>query len=81
MIITVIVCEVIEMDMTQILKCDMATCAYNMNEICHTPGINVGAHAECDFLTMIYPLYFQFQSNITTGLLFGGQTRSSFQKV
>ena len=29
---------------------------------------------ECDFLTMIYPLYFQFQSNITTGLLFGGQT-------
>jgi len=25
-------------------------------------------------LTMIYPLYFQFQSNITTGLLFGGQT-------
>jgi len=29
---------------------------------------------ECDFLTMSYPLYFQFQSNITTGLLFGGQT-------
>ncbi len=24
---------------------------------------------------MIYPLYFQFQSNITTGLLFGGQAR------
>jgi len=23
---------------------------------------------------MIYPLYFQFQSNIKTGLLFGGQT-------
>ncbi|MFC2013804.1 hypothetical protein ACFLU8_02860 [Chloroflexota bacterium] len=28
---------------------------------------------ECDFLTMIYPLYFQFQSNIITGLVFGGQ--------
>jgi cyanate permease len=23
---------------------------------------------------MIYPLYFQFQSNITTGLLFGGHS-------
>jgi cell division protein FtsB len=23
---------------------------------------------------MIYPLYFQFQSNIKTGFLFGGQT-------
>ncbi len=30
---------------------------------------------ECDFLAMIYPLYFQFQSNITTGLLFGGQAK------
>ncbi len=25
---------------------------------------------------MIYPLYFQFQSNINTGLLFGGQASS-----
>ena len=39
------------MDMTQILKCDMSTCAYNRNDICHTPGINVGPHAECNTYT------------------------------
>ncbi len=39
------------MDMTQILKCDMATCVYNMSEVCHTPGINVGSHAECNTYT------------------------------
>ena len=39
------------MDMTQILKCNMSTCAYNVNDICHTPGINVGPHAECNTYT------------------------------
>ncbi|MBI2328952.1 MAG: DUF1540 domain-containing protein [Chloroflexi bacterium] len=39
------------MDMTRILKCNMSTCAYNMNNICHTPGINVGSHAECNTYT------------------------------
>jgi len=29
---------------------------------------------------MIYPLYFQFQSNINTGLLFGGQARENDKK-
>ena len=27
-------------------------------------------------MDLVCPLYFQFQSNITTGLLFGGQVRS-----
>ncbi len=36
------------MDMTPILACNMSTCAYNMNYVCHTPGINVGPHAECN---------------------------------
>ena len=39
------------MDMTQILACNMSTCAYNMNDLCHTPGINVGPHAECGTYT------------------------------
>ncbi len=39
------------MDMTQILACNMSACAYNMNDICHTPGINVGPHAECNTYT------------------------------
>jgi hypothetical protein len=43
--------EVKEMDMTQILKCNMSTCSYNMNDVCHTPGINVGPHAECNTYT------------------------------
>ena len=39
------------MDMVQILKCNMSTCAYNMYDVCHTPGINVGPHAECNTYT------------------------------
>jgi hypothetical protein len=39
------------MDMTQIMACDMSTCTYNMNDVCHTPGINVGSHAECNTYT------------------------------
>ncbi len=35
------------MDMVQINRCDMITCAFNLNKVCHTPGINVGPHAEC----------------------------------
>ncbi len=51
MIITIIVCEVNEMEMTQIQACNMSACAYNMNDVCHTPGINVGPHAECSTYT------------------------------
>lgn len=36
------------MDITQILKCYMSNCVYNMSDLCHTLGINVGAHAECN---------------------------------
>lgn len=39
------------MEMTQIKKCDMSACSYNMNAVCHTPGINVGSHAECNTYT------------------------------
>jgi hypothetical protein len=39
------------MDMSPIMKCNMATCAYNSKNICHTPGINVGPHAECGTYT------------------------------
>ncbi len=39
------------MDMTEILACNMSTCAYNMNDTCHTLGINVGPHAECNTYT------------------------------
>ncbi len=39
------------MNVTQILACDMSNCAYNTNYICHTPGINVGPHAECSTYT------------------------------
>ncbi len=44
-------CEVKEMDITPIMACNMSICAYNMNNVCHTPGINVGAHAECNTYT------------------------------
>jgi len=30
---------------------------------------------------MIYPLYFQFQSNIKTGLLFGGQAKVMYSQL
>lgn len=36
------------MEMTKIMKCNMSSCAYNMDDMCHTMGINVGAHAECN---------------------------------
>lgn len=40
------------MDMREIAKCDMVSCTYNTDRICHTLGINVGPHAECNtFLT------------------------------
>ena len=39
------------MDMTQITKCNMETCAYNQDAACHTLGINVGPHAECNTYT------------------------------
>lgn len=34
--------------MSQILKCDMSQCVYNKGNRCHTPGITIGAHAECN---------------------------------
>lgn len=36
------------MNMTQIAKCDMSSCAYNMEGVCRTLAITVGAHAECN---------------------------------
>lgn len=36
------------MNMTVISKCDMSNCAYNKDGGCHTLGITVGPHAECN---------------------------------
>ena len=36
------------MNMTAISKCNMSTCAYNKEGACHTLGITVGPHAECN---------------------------------
>jgi hypothetical protein len=36
------------MNMSVISKCNMSTCAYNMDGGCHTLGITVGPHAECN---------------------------------
>ena len=36
------------MNMTAISKCNMSTCAYNKDGACHTLGITVGPHAECN---------------------------------
>ena len=36
------------MKMVSIAKCTMSTCAYNMEGGCHTLGISVGPHAECN---------------------------------
>ncbi len=33
--------------MSQVKKCNVATCSYNRENICHTIGIMVGPHAEC----------------------------------
>ncbi|MBI2830860.1 MAG: DUF1540 domain-containing protein [Chloroflexi bacterium] len=36
------------MEMSQVAKCNASTCTYNKQNICHTLGINVGPHAECN---------------------------------
>lgn len=36
------------MEMSEISKCNMSTCAYNIDSACHTLGITVGPHAECN---------------------------------
>jgi hypothetical protein len=36
------------MNMTEISKCGMSVCAYNKAGSCHTLGITVGPHAECN---------------------------------
>ena len=36
------------MNMSMISKCNMSTCAYNKDGSCHTLGITVGPHAECN---------------------------------
>jgi hypothetical protein len=36
------------MDMSMIMKCTTANCAYNAGGICHTLAITVGPHAECN---------------------------------
>jgi len=35
-------------EMTSIAKCNMSVCMYNQKGMCHTPGITVGPHAECN---------------------------------
>lgn len=36
------------MEMSQITTCNMSSCVYNKEKRCHTPGITVGPHAECN---------------------------------
>jgi hypothetical protein len=36
------------MEMSKILACDMSNCVYNKENRCHTMGITVGPHAECN---------------------------------
>jgi hypothetical protein len=36
------------MKMIEISKCSMSTCAYNKDNSCHTIGITIGPHAECN---------------------------------
>ncbi|MBI4301264.1 MAG: DUF1540 domain-containing protein [Chloroflexi bacterium] len=36
------------MEMIQIKKCDVSVCVYNKQNMCHTFGITVGSHAECN---------------------------------
>ena len=36
------------MEITKVAQCDMFTCAYNRDQMCHTVGITVGPHAECN---------------------------------
>lgn len=36
------------MEMSRITKCNMSTCAYYKDNRCHTLGITVGPHAECN---------------------------------
>jgi hypothetical protein len=36
------------MNMTSISKCNMSTCTYNKDGSCHTLGITIGPHAECN---------------------------------
>ena len=42
------------MEMTPVTVCNMAACAYNIDNRCHTPGITVGPHAECDTFSHSY---------------------------
>ncbi len=36
------------MNMSPVKQCAATTCAYNQEKMCHTPGIMVGHHAECN---------------------------------
>ena len=36
------------MNMVAISNCNMSSCAYNKDACCHTLGITVGPHAECN---------------------------------
>ena len=36
------------MNRTGVSKCTMSTCAYNKGDGCHTPGVTIGPHAECN---------------------------------
>ncbi len=40
--------EVRNVEMSQITMCNMSTCVYNKDNRCHTLGITVGPHAECN---------------------------------
>jgi hypothetical protein len=36
------------MNMVAISNCNMSSCAYNKDNYCHTLGITIGPHAECN---------------------------------
>lgn len=36
------------MEMRQVASCNVSSCAFNTDNLCRTPGINVGPHAQCD---------------------------------
>ncbi len=54
------------MDMTNISKCSMENCAYNMDGLCHTLAITVGPHAECN--TYIHASSRGGFNNVTGGI-------------
>ena len=47
-------------EMVRVAGCDMTSCSYNKEKQCHTPGISVGPHSECNT--------FNYRGNSSGGL-------------